>query len=314
MTANPFDGLAAMLRTPQVLADRYELRSNLGRGGMGVVYLAQDRVLGREVAIKLVEPALLGDDTTRRLKDEARLIGELAHPGIVPVHDLGQLDDGMVYYVMEVVRGATLAEWIRHSHSLQEKLRLFERVCQPVAFAHARGIAHRDLKPTNIMIGEFGQVLVMDWGLARRCALAIAATDNEARVGTPGYRAPTSHSEVVNLIADDVYALGAVLHFTLTGRDPQQLADLHPRAVDPRVEVRLDAICALATHAAAKRRYATVLELQADIAAYLDGAAVRAYPERWYHAALRWSRRNVWLLALLGAYLAMRIAVAVFSG
>ena len=147
-------------------AARYEPGEEIGRGGMGVVYRAHDRELRRDVAMKVLRAGADAHDLVLRLRREARVLASLEHPGIVPVHDVGVLD-GQAFYVMKLVRGRRLDEWAAASPSLSDRLRAFERVCETVAFAHAHGVVHRDLKPGNVMLGAFGEVLVMDWGLAR---------------------------------------------------------------------------------------------------------------------------------------------------
>ena len=171
------DGVVARLRNiadwPTPSDARYDILEPLARGGMGTIYLAHDRVLDRSVVFKVLatpsspsnEPALAS-----RLELEARILARLNHPGIVPVYDLGGLDDGRPYYVMKRVEGPTLAQHAPTVRSLAERLRLFLRICEPVAFAHARGVIHRDLKPENVMVGPFGEVLVMDWGVAKLVA------------------------------------------------------------------------------------------------------------------------------------------------
>jgi len=163
------DRLSAMFRGPDVSGTRYEIISVLGRGGMGVVYLARDTVLDREVALKIVErPA--GD------ANEARILARLEHPGIVPVHDFGELPDGRLFYAMKRVRGDRLDRWMAAGHDLAERLGVFLRVCDAVAFAHANSVIHRDLKPENVMVGEFGEVLVLDWGIAHEMQNADCTT------------------------------------------------------------------------------------------------------------------------------------------
>ena len=185
---------------PELASDRYVILRPIGRGGMGSVYAARDEQLGREVAIKVSNAAAPADDLDQRLRQEARVLARLEHPGIVPVHDAGLLDDGRWFYVMKLVRGETLAD---HAASLEHeaaRLVVFERVAETVAFAHAAGIVHRDLKPSNVMVGQFGEVLVLDWGVARVLARAEAEKAASARdrrspsgrsraTGPPGARA-----------------------------------------------------------------------------------------------------------------------------
>jgi eukaryotic-like serine/threonine-protein kinase len=170
---------------PELATNRYAILRPIGRGGMGSVYAARDEQLGREVAIKVSNAAAPADDLDQRLRQEAKVLARLEHPGIVPVHDAGLLDDGRWFYVMKLVRGETLTD---HAASLEHeaaRLVVFERVAETVAFAHAAGIVHRDLKPSNVMVGQFGEVLVLDWGVAR----VLARMDHD---GGPAARA-TDH-------------------------------------------------------------------------------------------------------------------------
>ena len=152
---------------PDLSGTRYRPLRRLGRGGMGSVYLVEDADLGREAALKALTVPDSGSDLTARLVSEARLLARLEHPNIVPVHDLGTLPDGRVFYVMKYVRGERLDEWRGKGPTRPEMLRLFLKICEAVAFAHARGVVHRDLKPENVMVGAFGEALVMDWGVAK---------------------------------------------------------------------------------------------------------------------------------------------------
>src|SRR6185436_11006917 len=219
------DRLSAMFRSPDVTGTRYELVSILGRGGMGVVYLARDTALDREVALKIYDRPP-GD------ANEARLIARLEHPGIVPVHDFGELPDGRLFYAMKLVRGDRLDRWMGGGREIGERLGVFLRVCDAVAFAHAHGVVHRDLKPANVMVGEFGEVLVLDWGAAaeltnadsglrpstssgRPEALEGRTADSGSRgrdsiVGTPEYMAPEQARGDAGVDhRADVFALGA---------------------------------------------------------------------------------------------------------
>jgi serine/threonine protein kinase len=152
---------------PDLAGTRYRLLDRIARGGMGVVYLAEDGNLQRRVALKVLDIPGTDGDLANRLIREARVLAALEHPGIVPVHDVGTLADGRVFYTMKFVEGGRLDQYIESVASVPDRLRIFLRICDAVAFAHARGVLHRDLKPPNIMIGPFGEVLVMDWGLAK---------------------------------------------------------------------------------------------------------------------------------------------------
>ncbi len=166
---------------PDLSGTKYAIRETLGRGGMGVVYLAEDTELQREVALKVLRGPTLDADATRRMLREARIIARLEHPGIVPIHDAGTLPDGRPFYVMKLVRGRRLDEPRNgEAAELAERLRLFERICETVAFAHAHGVVHRDLKPQNVMVGAFGEVLVLDWGVAKLLQSAPSETEPRA--------------------------------------------------------------------------------------------------------------------------------------
>jgi serine/threonine protein kinase len=164
---------------------RYELREEIGRGGMGAVLRGHDPDLGRDLAVKVLLPDFLHDPAVvSRFTEEAQIGGQLQHPGIVPVYEMGRSADQRPYFTMKLVRGRTLAALLRERSDPQQDLprfeQIFEQVCQTIAFAHSRGVIHRDLKPANIMVGAFGEVQVMDWGLAK-------VLDREARV-SPGLR------------------------------------------------------------------------------------------------------------------------------
>ncbi|MCI0434834.1 MAG: serine/threonine protein kinase [Gemmatimonadetes bacterium] len=167
--------LRAVADAPDLSGTRYRLIAAIGRGGMGTVYRAEDTALRREVALKVLRAPEILDVVARRMIDEARILARLEHPGIVPVYDAGTLADGRAYYAMKLVRGEQLEAWIARSATLNERLRVFRRICEAVGFANAHGVVHRDLKPQNIMVGAFGEVMVMDWGIARRTGHAVDA-------------------------------------------------------------------------------------------------------------------------------------------
>ena len=152
---------------PDFASSKYRVIRELARGGMGTVYLAEDTELNRQVAVKVINTPESSSDLRERMIREAQIIAQLEHPGIVPVHDVGTLSDGRVFYAMKYVRGSRLDEYAAEVDSLKDRLRKFQAVCDAVAFAHAHGVIHRDLKPQNIMIGSFGEVLVLDWGVAK---------------------------------------------------------------------------------------------------------------------------------------------------
>ncbi|MFO0795884.1 MAG: serine/threonine-protein kinase [Gemmataceae bacterium] len=247
---------------PELVAGRYALGPELARGGMGVVHRAADRAFDREVAIKLLAPRLAGTPAADRFLDEARITGRLQHPSIPPVHEVGVLPDGNPYLVMKLIRGRTLADEIaaaprpsgraevgpagldddRERDAVDHRDRLFrafEQVCLAVAFAHSRRVVHRDLKPQNVMVGAFGEVQVMDWGIAKELAAPAGSRpdrwaepgdgpDDRTRVGdvvgTPAYMPPEQARGENDRVDEraDVFALGGVLCAILTGAAPYQ--------------------------------------------------------------------------------------------
>jgi serine/threonine protein kinase len=281
--------LRAIADEPDFGATRYRIVRELARGGMGVVYEAEDLELHRRVAIKVLATEIASRQSEERMRAEARVIANLEHPGIVPLHDTGTLPDGRVFYAMKLVRGRTLSEI---DAPATEVLRLFLRVCEAVAFAHARGVIHCDLKPANVMVGEFGEVLVMDWGVARSLNVGPEA-DARSVMGTPGFMSPEQEQGLPLGATTDVFALGAMLHTIVAAPFPRRLA----------------AIIEKATAADPARRYPSARELAADIARYVDGQPVNAYRESPLERLGRWLERNRALVAVVIAYLVMRAIV-----
>jgi predicted Ser/Thr protein kinase len=151
---------------------RLQVHGEIARGGMGAVFKGRDTDLGREVAVKVLLEAHQGrTELVQRFVEEAQVAGQLQHPGVVPVYEVGQSPDRRPYFTMKLVKGRTLAALLAErkdpSQDRPRLLKVFEQVCQAVAYAHARGVIHRDLKPSNVMVGAFGEVQVMDWGLAK---------------------------------------------------------------------------------------------------------------------------------------------------
>lgn len=276
---------------------RYAFVKELGRGGMGTVYLAEDRELDRLIAIKVLNTPAATDDLRRRMIREAQIIARLEHPGIVPVHDTGTLPDGRIFYAMKYVRGSRLDEYAAQGASLNDRLRKFQSVCDAVAFAHAHGVIHRDLKPQNIMIGSFGEVLVLDWGIAKvredSHRAAVYNTSDGTVIGTRDYMSPEqARGEIEIDERADVYSLGAVLKFLLNGQPASKLAN---------------AICMTAMAHEPENRYASASELSADVGHLLDAEPVSAYRENALEKAGRWVGKNRFLVLLVLAYLVMRI-------
>ena len=291
---------------PDLSGTRYELVELIGRGGMGTVWLARDRELERDVAVKV---------SAHELTREARVVAQLEHPGIVPVHDSGKLPDGRVFYVMKLVRGERLDLWARDKE-LRVRLRLFQRVCEAVAFAHARGVLHRDLKPENVMVGEFGEALVMDWGLARR--RVDGAEPPGTVLGTPAYMAPEAARGEEATAAADVYGLGAVLHALVSGRPPfdgSSGKDVVAKVARGEPPLALPApgpvvaICAKAMARAPGDRYGGALEVGDDVGRFLEQEPVSAYREPLLERVVRFVSKNGVVLSLLGAYLLLRLVL-----
>ncbi len=211
--------LRALGRWPEFESGRYAVTEELGRGGMGTVFLARDEELGREVAIKIPN-ALASADLERRLRSEARVLARLEHPGIVPIHDAGRLADGRLFYVMKRVRGRTLREHLQSVPDLGERLRIFERICEPVAFAHAQGFIHRDLKPENVMVGSFGEVMVMDWGVAKAVGSVQSAVGGHSRQSQSPFDGAQRDAEHVEGAAVPVDSLNRQLASTVAALPP----------------------------------------------------------------------------------------------
>jgi serine/threonine-protein kinase len=247
---------------------------------------------------------------------EARTLARLEHPGIVPVHDVGTLPDGRVFYAMKLVRGAPLDAL--PPTPLAERLRIVERLCEAVAFAHAHGVVHRDLKPQNVMVGPFGEVLVMDWGVAKLTgdsdtSLGIASAGDDALdtgdgvvLGTPGYMAPEQAAGDASRVdaRADVYAVGAILRDLVEGGLQKGEQPARP----------LRAIIQKAMAADPTARYSDTTALARDVAAYRAGERVSAYRETVFEQIQRLISRYRTPILLVVAYLVMRIALVLISG
>ena len=352
--------LRADLDLPDLTGTDYSLVRKIAAGGMGTVYLADDTKLDRRVALKVMREVDSTGDLASRMLREARILARLEHPSIVPVHDVGTLPDGRVFYVMKFVEGETLDRQAQQTTSPSDLLRIFQKICEAVAFAHAHGVLHRDLKPENIMVGPFGEVLVMDWGVAKTTGASdgsggvrpeppagngpITDTVDGTVVGTPRYMSPEqARGEAVDE-RSDVYALGAILHVLLTGGPPglRVFADRSPDAdsngqgsqlrtkIMPRgagsgsrrlefatgqkVPRRIAAICAKALAENAADRYQRSQDLAADVARYVDGLPVNAYPENVFERMGRWLNQNRFVTILVIAYLLMRVLLLLFTG
>jgi len=258
---------------PGVGAD-YELINRLGEGGMGVVYMARQSSIDRKVAIKMLKPKGARDPKQRgKFLSEAVVTGELDHPNIVPIYDLGVNDSGALFYSMKRVVGTPWDDVVG-SKSLGENLEILMKVADAIAFAHSRGVLHRDLKPENVMLGDFGEVLVMDWGLA----VSVNRTHRCSMGGTPAYMAPEMAAGPFEdvCIRSDVYLLGAILFEVLVGKPPHTGKDIMKclfaaaknsiRSTDVTGELMDIAMKAMSTRI--RERYASAADFQAAIRNY----------------------------------------------
>ena len=332
--------------------NRYSLTRVHGQGGLGQVWLAVDRQLNRQVALKRMLPDRLADpQSMRRLVKEAQITGQLEHPNIVPVYELSE---GMneVFYTMRFLRGKTLKQAIVKYHKrrqegavdamdLKHLLQAFVGICNAMAFAGSKGIVHRDLKPDNVMLGSFGEVIVLDWGLAKKVgepeetgsspAIAITGHADLSKtmdgqiLGTLGYLSPEQASGNLQLIdaRTDVYGLGAILFAILTGRAPHrrdgtgsrqgtrevlktitQGAPPEPKEVEATTPGGLNAICRKALARSQEDRYQSAAELAEDVSRWIADEPVSAYAEPLGVRIARWTRRHrTWTQAVAVALL-----------
>jgi serine/threonine-protein kinase len=279
---------------------RLVLKSLLGKGAMGEVWLAQDERMSRPVAVKLLGRHLLHDTgAVARFFDEARATAQLVHPGIVPVHSMGHWEDGRPFYTMDVIRGETLAEQITRLHTnlspdgLHRLVARFRSVCDAVGYAHSRGVVHRDLKPDNIMVGAFGQVLVADWGLVRAdqeaaepVHTARSADQTAGLAGTPRYMSPEQvNGDQAIGPPSDVFSLGSILVCIVDGQPAFPQKNIHGVLVNVSFgKARIPTTGPEELHRIARKalalspddRYTTAQALGEEVGNWLDGAARRA--------------------------------------
>ena len=311
--------LQAASSLPDLSGTRYQLVKRLGSGGMGVVYLAEDTILGRRVALKVLDVPDTSGELEARLQREASILATLEHPGMVPVHDAGTLADGRGFYAMKFVEGTRLDRLDAQKETLFDLLRIFMRICETVSFAHARGVLHRDLTPGNIMIGSFGEVLVMDWGVAKILSstsergvdklpkrnktvrnltpsAALLQTEHGTVLGTMGYMSPEqARGEIESLdVRSDIFSLGAILQFLLTKTSsessPPPLSAISKKAMSPD----------------RANRYESCSALGRDVGRYLDGLPVSAYPETIFTKLFRWGSKYRMAIGLVLTYLLVR--------
>jgi tetratricopeptide (TPR) repeat protein/tRNA A-37 threonylcarbamoyl transferase component Bud32 len=328
--------------------ERYEVIREHARGGLGVISLARDREIHRDVAVKEIRHDYADDpDAQARFLREAEVTGRLEHPGIVPVYGIGYHDDGRPYYIMRFIRGETLKAAIARLHKAGDKevagaegrgdlhslIGRFIDACHAVAYAHHRKILHRDLKPVNIMLGPFGETLVVDWGLAKsfdgsssgsdlitvdegtlrpQSGSGMTPTRYGSKVGTIGYMSPEQAAGRLTELGppSDIYSLGVILTILGTGRAPFERIDEdeffrrvrqgefpRPSQLNPSIPLAIEAICLKAMALRPVDRYQTVGELIDDLECWRAGQPVDAYPEPFVDRLARWAKRHRTALA-----------------
>jgi serine/threonine-protein kinase len=363
------DRTISYLGSPTVPGGRFRVLRPHAQGGLGVVSVAFDEELHREVALKEIQDRYAGDSEPRsRFLLEAEITGSLEHPGIVPVYGLGHHPDGRPFYAMRFVRGESLkdaiagfhggsgssgetdgarkasTESLAHSVQFRRLLARFLDVSNAIAYAHSRGVLHRDLKPGNILLGPFGETLVVDWGLAKvvgrmddasgasgeatlrpPSASGVGETVAGSVIGTPAYMSPEQAEGRLDSLgpATDVYGLGITLYVVLTGRAPfhgenvnEILAKVRrgefarPRVIQPRVPKVLEAICLKAMAREQSDRYSNPRALAEDVEHWLADEPVVAYPERLPDRLGRWVRKHQTLVTSAAAVLLMAACAA----
>jgi serine/threonine-protein kinase len=324
--------------------DKFSVRGMIGQGGTSRVLLGFDKLIGREVAIKElldIETAAAAENSistemTERFEREIEITGQLEHPGIVPVYEAGFRNNGIGFYAMKYVRGRTLKEAVESCVSLSPELSFAHRmklldnvidVCDAIAYAHSKDVIHRDIKPENIVIGRFGETVVIDWGLAKvlgrdetlyglygqskqKEIRSAELTRFDSLFGTPRYMAPEQAGGQTGKFSD-VYSLGAVLFYILTGKPAysgtlneviEQLispqASPSPQQMLPFAPAELSAICEKAMAKDAAKRFSDARELAEQLHAYRDGRLISAYAYSRGELFRRFvSRNKAWILA-----------------
>ncbi len=326
---------------------RFRILRPHARGGLGEVSVALDHELNREVAVKSIRHRFANETEMRsRFVQEARITGLLEHPSVVPIYGMGQWKDGRPFYAMRFIRGDTLREAVDrfHAHGTTARTTRHERLlglrrllghfvdaCHAIEYAHSRGVLHRDLKPGNIMLGKYGETLVVDWGLAKFSTPSAAQMATEellpgrdltagcdwtqfgAAQGTPAFMSPEQASGRTADVgrASDVFNLGATLYYALTGKPPYPALDVgealrqaqtgdfaRPREVRNWIPRSLEAVCLKAMAHQPEDRYDSIRALGADVELWLSDEPVAALRETVHERMYRWAKRHrAWLLA-----------------
>ncbi|HEV2971260.1 MAG TPA: protein kinase [Pirellulales bacterium] len=359
---DPYVTVAQTVGAATSSGSRFRIVRPYARGGLGEVFVAQDEELHREVVVKQIQMRHADEQDSRiRFVQEAEITGGLEHPGIVPVYGLGSYADGRPYYAMRFIRGDSLKDAIERFHSMAAKKRSaadrslelrgllgrFIDVCDAIEYAHSRGVLHRDLKPGNIMLGKYGETLVVDWGLAKAVdrpelvstlgesalkpsrASGSAPTQIGSAVGTPQFMSPEQASGRLDQLgaASDVYSLGATLYSLLTGKAAFEDTDLglvlrkvergefpRPSEINKETPPPLEAICLKAMSLANADRYATPRALADELEHWLADEPVVAYREPAGERLARWTRRNrAWAQSIAAAVLLVAVVAVIAS-
>jgi serine/threonine protein kinase/WD40 repeat protein len=349
---------------------RYEFVKALSQGGMGQLVIVHDSHLGRDVALKTLLPDRVPGGTRNRTRtgaptmeiltvpiiarflQEARIAGQLEHPGIVPAYELGYRADGTIYYTMRLVHGRALQDMLKDCKTLEERLKLlpnFLEVCNAIAFAHSRGVIHRDLKPLNVMIGEFGVTQTIDWGISkikgvtdihagdvveRARVLRMGDTQGSTKtmegqaMGSPYFMPPEQAAGKIDEVDEraDIYSLGAILYVYLTGHPPykemkvmeflDKVQSFAPRPIkeqEPEAPAELIAICERAMARKREDRYQTATALRDEVEKFISGGLVGAYKYSMKELVKRWVKKHKKILSTAAAGLIAFLVLAVYS-